>query len=69
MKIGLLTYHHSTNNGAMLQTYATVRALKELGHEVLLVDIRQTEKHHTGIKGLLANIINCKRDLKIKKFK
>ena len=44
MKIGLLTYHHSTNIGAMMQTYATCRALKELGHEVVIVDIRQPEK-------------------------
>ncbi len=29
MKIGLLTYHHSTNVGAMMQTYATVKALKQ----------------------------------------
>lgn len=69
MKIGLLTYHHSTNNGAMLQAYATARALRELGHDVQFLDIRQPEKHHTGVIGLLANIINCKRDFRIKKFK
>lgn len=69
MKIGLLTYHHSTNNGAMLQAYATVRALHELGHEVLLVDIRQTEDHHSGFIGLMANLVNIRRDHKIKKFK
>lgn len=44
MKIGLLTYHNSTNYGAVLQTYATCRALKELGHEVEIIDFRQDEK-------------------------
>lgn len=44
MKICLLTYHNSTNYGAVLQTYATCRALKELGHEVEIIDFRQDEK-------------------------
>ena len=44
MKIGLLTYHHSMNYGAVLQTYATCRALRELGHEVEIIDFRQPEK-------------------------
>lgn len=44
MKIGLLTYHNSTNYGAVLQTYATCRALLELGHEVEIIDFRQDEK-------------------------
>ena len=44
MKIGLLTYHHSMNYGAVLQTYATCRVLKELGHEVELIDFRHPEK-------------------------
>ena len=40
MRIGLLTYHKSYNCGAVLQTYATCRLLKELGHEVELIDLR-----------------------------
>ncbi len=44
MKIGLLTYHHSKNYGAVLQTYATCRILKELGHDVEIINIRQLEK-------------------------
>lgn len=69
MKIGLLTYHHSANNGAMLQAYATAKALRKLGHDVQFVDIRQPEKHHTGIIGLLANLVNCRRNFKVRKFK
>jgi len=43
MKIGLLTYHQSSNYGAVMQTYATIRALTELGYTVELIDLRQTE--------------------------
>lgn len=68
MRIGLLTYHHSNNYGALLQAYATAKALKALHHEPVIIDIRQSELHHTGIVGLLANIVNIKRDYDIKKF-
>lgn len=44
MKIGLLTYHHSSNYGAIMQSYATARALKELGHDVEFINIEQPEK-------------------------
>lgn len=44
MKIGLITYHHSINYGAVMQSYATCRALRELGHEVELINIEQPEK-------------------------
>lgn len=63
MKIGLLTYHRSSNNGAMLQTYATCRALKELGHDVQIVDIRQPEVAHTNpVVKLLVRLIYLKRE-------
>ena len=41
MRIGLLTYHHSANYGAVMQSYATCRALKELGHEVEFINFQQ----------------------------
>ena len=44
MKIGLITYHHSVNYGAVMQTYATCRVLRELGHKVEIIDLRQEEK-------------------------
>lgn len=44
MRIGLLTYHHSANYGAVMQSYATCRALKELGHEVEFLNFQQDEK-------------------------
>lgn len=69
MKIGLLTYHHSVNNGAMLQTYATVKALQKLGHEVFIVDIRQPEKKRSGIAGLVMKCLYLRRDREVRSFK
>lgn len=43
MKISLITYYYSCNHGAVMQTYALCRYLKELGHNVELVDLRQDE--------------------------
>ena len=70
MKIGLLTYHISTNNGAMLQTYATCRALSQLGHDVKIIDIRQPEIIHTNlIVRLIVGIIYAKREYNTKIFR
>lgn len=44
MRIGLITYHHSNNYGAILQSYATYRALNELGHDVEFINIQQQER-------------------------
>lgn len=38
MKIGLMTIHHAYNFGAMLQSYATLRVLEDLGHDVEFID-------------------------------
>lgn len=43
MKIAVITYHYSCNNGAVMQTYALCRFLRENGHSVKLIDIRQDE--------------------------
>lgn len=48
MKIGLLTYHHTVSYGATLQTYATCKALQNLGHEVELIDFRLAD-HHSAL--------------------
>ena len=49
MRIGLLTYHHSANYGAVMQSYATCRALKELGHEVEFINFQQDEKRSNNL--------------------
>lgn len=40
MKIGILTYHHSENYGALLQAYGLSEAVKEYGYEVEFIDYR-----------------------------
>ena len=42
-KISLVTYHCSPNVGAVMQTYALCRFLKEHGYQVEIVDIRNFE--------------------------
>lgn len=43
MKIGILTFHYAYNYGAVLQCYALQEALKELGHEVFVIDYHQQD--------------------------
>lgn len=40
MKIGIFTFHCAVNYGAVLQTYCLQEVLKELGHEVYIIDYR-----------------------------
>ncbi|MBE9046302.1 polysaccharide pyruvyl transferase family protein, partial [Pleurocapsales cyanobacterium LEGE 10410] len=40
MKVGILTYHHTTNYGATLQAYALWKTIKQYGHEVEIIDYR-----------------------------
>ncbi|MDF7799799.1 polysaccharide pyruvyl transferase family protein [Pontiellaceae bacterium B1224] len=42
MKIGILTFHAAINYGAVLQAYALVTYLKQLGHEPEIIDYRPT---------------------------
>ena len=52
MKISLLTIWHICNYGAEMQTYATVKALKQLGHEVQVLDYRLHEPQRAIDKAL-----------------
>lgn len=38
MRIGILTFHYAQNYGAVLQTFALMSKLKELGHVVTVID-------------------------------
>ena len=40
MKIGIITFHHTTNYGATLQAYALSKALTVWGHSVEIIDYR-----------------------------
>ena len=50
MKIGILTFHLAHNYGAVLQCYALQEVLKQLGHEVRVIDYRQP--YIEGIYGI-----------------
>ena len=41
MRVGILTFHRAHNYGAVLQCYALQKVLKNLGHEVQVIDYRQ----------------------------
>lgn len=41
MKIGILTFSRTHNFGAILQCFALQQTLKDLGHEVLVIDYKQ----------------------------
>ncbi|NJO98061.1 MAG: polysaccharide pyruvyl transferase family protein [Pleurocapsa sp. CRU_1_2] len=40
MKIGILTFHHTTNYGATLQAYALWKTIKQYGYDVEIIDYR-----------------------------
>lgn len=46
MKIGLLTIYHVPNYGSVLQTYATQELLKNLGHEVIVIQYNYFNKRY-----------------------
>ena len=52
MKIALLTYFNTLSYGATLQTYATVRAIETLGHDVVLVNLN-IPNPYGRVKGFL----------------
>jgi polysaccharide pyruvyl transferase WcaK-like protein len=40
MRVGVITFHHTTNYGATLQCYALRQAIERLGHECSVIDYR-----------------------------
>ena len=62
MKIGILTMYYRRNYGGILQSYAMMKVLQGLGHQVEVIDFRY-ESHQT--QNLLTRIISkLKRILK-----
>lgn len=51
MKVALLTIWHVGNYGAELQTYCTTKVIKDLGHDIQVIDYRlsETEEKPGGI--------------------
>lgn len=48
MKIGILTFHYPWNYGAVLQTYASVQILREMGHEPVVLNYRNPTVERSG---------------------
>ena len=40
MRTGLITFHFAHHYGAQLQAYATMQAIRELGHDCRIIDFR-----------------------------
>lgn len=55
MRIALLTIWQVGNYGAEMQTYATVKALQALGHEVVVIDYRLNEP--CGFRGYIKSVL------------
>lgn len=56
MKVGLITYHHTSNFGSLLQTYSLYKRVTELGFDCEIIDYRNTavEKREKPL-----SIIDC----------
>ena len=61
--IGLITYHHTTNFGSLLQTYALYKTVTQMGYNCKVIDYRNdaVEKRE-----FIKHIYQCKdlRELK-----
>jgi hypothetical protein len=53
--IGILTFHFTTNYGAVLQAYSVQKLLTELGYNAELIDYRQISSFRTYAKALFLN--------------
>lgn len=57
MKVALMTIWHEKNFGAEMQCYATVKALRKLGHEVEVIDFRLSDMPNLSLKARIARFI------------
>ncbi|NEO94751.1 MAG: polysaccharide pyruvyl transferase family protein [Moorea sp. SIO3G5] len=55
MKVGILTFHNTTNYGATLQAYALMQVIQSQGHEVELIDYRPYRVGLAYLKHLYVN--------------
>lgn len=53
MKVGILTFHQTANYGAMLQAYALWKVIRDLGHDVEIVDYQPMRSTLEYLKGML----------------
>lgn len=65
MKIGVLTFHRSYNNGAILQAYALVNTLHKLGADAEIIDFRNKKIEEPTRLILKGEKINAKLPFKV----
>lgn len=65
MKISILTYHREDNYGAVMQAYATYKAIESLNHIPEFIDLRLDDKN----KSILDKIVFFIRSLRFNKFR
>lgn len=53
-----MTIWHCGNYGAEMQTYATVKALRKLGHDVEVIDFRLFESNHS-LRSIVGRCLNA----------
>lgn len=51
MRVGILTFHHVLNYGALLQLFALQETLKNLGHDAIVVDVRKFNRNRHPLLG------------------
>lgn len=61
MKIGIITLHNSFSFGACLQAYATYMAVRQLGHEAVMIDYRNSYEQSQN------HVLPTKKDISLKK--
>ena len=62
MKIGLLTVPFNNNYGGFLQAYALSNVLKNMGHEVVIINRRRNRSPQKIIKQMLSFLIPDKKE-------
>ncbi len=80
-KIGLITYHSAYNFGSALQTYGTIKTIRDLGFEVETIDYRTPSQtlwyqsdfsRKKGIRSMIDNFgfefIKSKRKVRARKY-
>ena len=65
MKISILTFSKEDNNGANLQCYALVETLKEMGHDVDIIDIQLSVVNY----GLFNRLLHYPQHLNYVRFR
>jgi hypothetical protein len=59
MKVGILTMHYRRNYGGILQSYALMKVLQGLGHDVEVIDFRYDSKRNKRVKEMIIKLLKA----------